>query len=910
MVRIGAIGALHISHAGAWLCEDGEVTPVDRQEAKARALSSPLLIVNTPMVGARLGYADLSGFDLLELFAFVHPARFAIPSPAGLAGALGLPIPASDTEAAASLPLIAQRLIAVMQTENWAEKQGAWTAARNLERARWPWGPLVRAALQEYPGEDERWLFSALPEWEEMPPRPPAIQGGLDPRDIDDQLDALVGANGEARPGQRAFARAAAAALAPRDLRDAPHVVLAEAGTGIGKTLGYLAPASLWAAQSGGTVWISTFTKALQRQISRESARIYPDDDQLRSRVVVRKGRENYLCLLNLEDALQGGANGRGAIFAQLVARWAVYSRDGDMVGGDLPGWLPTLFRRTGTAALTDRRGECIYAGCPHYRRCFIERASRAARQADIVIANHALVLSEAVRGRGESPARYVFDEGHHLFNAADSTFSTALSGAEAIELRRWVVGPEGSRRGRRKGLAARLSDVASYDDAAGSAIEAALAAARALPGDDWLGRVTGGTPSGAIEELLVAVRAMVLARAEDDRRATDVDPGYGLEAELADPGGALVDAAQAAMGGLAALLDPLRRLDRRLDEIIADPPDWMDAVARNRIEGSRVALARRCDTLAGWIALLARIGGPAVPEFVDWLAVERFDGRELDIAIRRHWLDPTLPLAQHVLKPAHGALITSATLRAGGDWEQAKALTGAVHLARGPDTFSAESPFDYARQAEILIVTDIKRGDVAALSGAYTRLIEASQGGALGLFTAIRRLRAVHARIADRLARSGLPLFAQHVDPVDIGTLVDLFRADGHASLLGTDALRDGIDVPGDTLRLVIMEGVPWAKPSVLHAARKLAWDGNAYNDRIVRARLSQAFGRLIRRGEDRGVFVILSSAVPTRMLSAFPAGVPVQRVTLEEAVHSVRAFLRPSAPAVALPTESCEES
>jgi len=268
------------------------------------------------------------------------------------------------------------------------------------------------------------------------------------------------------------------------------------------------------------------------------------------------------------------------------------------------------------------------------------------------------------------------------------------------------------------------------------------------------------------------------------------------------------------------------------------------------------------------------------------------------------------LPLAQHVLKPAHGALITSATLRAGGDWEQAKALTGAVHLARGPGTFSAESPFDYARQAEILIVTDIKRGDVAALSGAYTRLIEASQGGALGLFTAIRRLRAVHARIADRLARSGLPLFAQHVDPVDIGTLVDLFRADSHASLLGTDALRDGIDVPGDTLRLVVMEGVPWAKPSVLHAARKLAWDGNAYNDRIVRARLSQAFGRLIRRGEDRGVFVILSSAVPTRMLSAFPPGVAIQRVTLEEAVHSVREFLRPSAPAVALPTESCEES
>jgi ATP-dependent DNA helicase DinG len=245
------------------------------------------------------------------------------------------------------------------------------------------------------------------------------------------------------------------------------------------------------------------------------------------------------------------------------------------------------------------------------------------------------------------------------------------------------------------------------------------------------------------------------------------------------------------------------------------------------------------------------------------------------------------------VLKPAHGALITSATLRAGGDWGQARAMTGVSHLDRAAELFSADSPFDYAAQAEILIVTDVKRGDTAALAGAYARLIEASGGGALGLFSAIRRLRTVHARIADRLARSGLPLLAQHVDPIDIGTLVDLFRADPRASLLGTDALRDGIDVPGDTLRLVIMEGVPWPKPSVLHAARRLAWDGDAYNDRLVRARMAQAFGRLIRRQDDRGVFVLLSSAIPSRMLTAFPPGVAIRRLSLEEAILSVRDFL-----------------
>jgi len=207
------------------------------------------------------------------------------------------------------------------------------------------------------------------------------------------------------------------------------------------------------------------------------------------------------------------------------------------------------------------------------------------------------------------------------------------------------------------------------------------------------------------------------------------------------------------------------------------------------------------------------------------------------------------------------------------------------------PHVFAAPSPFDYAKAAEVLIVTDVPRGDIPALANAYGRLIEASGGGALGLFTAIRRLRAVYGRIADRLARGGLPLFAQHVDPIDTGTLVDIFRDDPRASLLGTDALRDGVDVPGHSLRLVVMEQVPWPKPSILHRARRLAnrGGGQAHDDRIIRARLAQAFGRLIRSAGDRGHFVVLSSAFPSRLLSAFPPGTPVRRVTLDAALQSV---------------------
>jgi len=286
---------------------------------------------------------------------------------------------------------------------------------------------------------------------------------------------------------------------------------------------------------------------------------------------------------------------------------------------------------------------------------------------------------------------------------------------------------------------------------------------------------------------------------------------------------------------------------------------------------------------------LLGRVGGTADPDFVDWLAIDRIEGREFDVAIHRRWLDPTRPLARAVLAPADGVLVTSATLRGGEDWSAAEARTGALHLPRAAERFEADSPFDYGACSEVLIVTDVKQGDTAALAGAYARLIEAAGGGTLGLFTAIARLKAVHARIADRLAREGLPLLAQHVDPIDAGTLVDIFRDDPRASLLGTDALRDGVDVPGESLRLVVMERVPWPRPTVLHAARRMAGGGGAYDDRVVRARLAQAFGRLIRREGDRGLFVILSAAMPSRLLTAFPAGVRVSRVPLDIAIERV---------------------
>src|SRR5262249_56154687 len=227
-----------------------------------------------------------------------------------------------------------------------------------------------------------------------------------------------------------------------------------------------------------------------------------------------------------------------------------------------------------------------------------------------------------------------------------------------------------------------------------------------------------------------------------------------------------------------------------------------------------------------------------------------------------------------------------------------AEARKGTSHPAgRGMRAVRA-SPFDYVDATRVLIVRDVKRDDADQVASAYRELFLAAGGGALGLFTAIGRLRAVHQRIAPALEEAGLPIYAQHVGGMDAATLVDIFRAEEQSCLLGTDAVRDGVDVPGRSLRLIVFDRVPWPRPDILHRARKAAWKAagagaNAYDAMLPRLRLKQAYGRLIRRADDRGVFGMLDSRLPSRLLGAFPPGVSIERVGQAEAIASVSDFL-----------------
>ncbi|GEM_PF-21585 len=956
--------------------------------------------------------------DVAELFAFVLPAVSSPPLVSSFAAELDLSLPDDDP---AALHELAAALLHHLQAADVPHPQQALALARMLERSGWPWAQPVLAVLekrqQQAAGQQGRQqqesasatgpaassanaasttaasqpamfdinalaAWDLLAEWEDNPPAPPPGQEPVTAAEAQRELARILGPRAEERADQRRYAAAVAQAFVPRPSRHENTVLLAEAGTGLGKTLGYLAPAALWARRNAGSVWVATYTRNLQRQLLDETRRLWPEPALHRRRVSVRKGRENYLCLLNAEETLGqlAGSGAEGMLLAALLARWMAASRDGDMVGGDFPAWLLPLLggERLAQATpmslgLTDRRGECTYAACRHFRKCFIEKARVRAERADIVIANHAVVLTQAAYNvqLGQTlphrlldtppPARLVFDEGHHLFDAADSAFSGHLSLREAVELRRWIRGAEGARR-RGRGLRERLGDLLQSASGGLALLQEVEEAARTLPLDGWRARLQGGAPAGAAEAFFLLVRNQVLARA--DMRHASPHALQDLETDCLPLIDGLPQAAEELMEELAALQGGMRKLAGLLLGRLEQEAATLNSTDRNRLEAMARGLVRRGELLVGgWRLMLGHVlhahaaatsrqAGGGAPEtaadapadagmdaaadspqapktareaaqqeapaatsrqheaaaqrppgarLVKWFSLTRMQGQEIDIGLHAHWVDPTIPLAECVLRPADSVVITSATLRDSatdavedGGWQGAEMRTGAVHLPWVARRVQFPSPFDHASQARVFVINDLDRDDIAQAAAAFRALFLAAGGGALGLFTAISRLKQVHQRLLTPLEQAGLPLYAQHVDALDTGTLVDIFRAQRNACLLGTDALRDGIDVPGASLRLVVMERVPWQRPTILERARQQAFGRQRWSDMQVRLRLRQAFGRLIRKADDHGVFVMLDNRLSSRFFSAFPDGTPIRRCGLAEAVEATRAFLR----------------
>ena len=908
-IALPDIPALCLNAKQAYLLSDeGELKTLPHDQAAALLHKKPVLVCHAPYIRGRLGTdAEFFAFDVLELFAFVHPGEFATPTVNGLCKTLGLIEPESLDDGPMALIEITRALLGDLQKDPHKAKADPVEIARvmGLNGKGWPWTSFVFSALgEEYdeavPVNSKTGLnvWKNLPDWAEEAPEPPASHHAVTGDEARERLQKLLGHESEQRQEQVEYATAITAAFAPLQNADEPKIVLAEAGTGVGKTLGYLAPASVWAEKNQGTVWISTYTKNLQRQIDQELDRLYPNPELKEAHVATRKGRENYLCLLNLEEAAVSAALAKhpdAAIAAGIMARWSAATSDGDLTGGQYPGWLTSILGYRHSAGLADRRGECVYSACDHYHKCFVEHSVRKAKHARVVVANHALVLiNSAIASAGEDmPSRYVFDEGHHLFDAADSAFAAHLTAQETRDLRRWILGNEGGKRQTRaRGLKRRAEDLAEGMAEAEECVRKILDAAECLPMDGWTRRLRDGAPSGPTEQFLAEIYRQVFARA-DGR-----DGPYSLETGVFPIEESVLEKSRKLKSALKKLQKPMQDLSRIFHKKLSEDEGMLDSDTRKRLEAVSASLERRATmTLQAWVLMLKNLDkGATPPEFIDWLEINRVDGRAVDVGMYRHHVDPMKPFATSVKPHVHGMAVTSATLRDENDeasWIAARRRTGAEYLNPETQMHGFDSPFDYAAQTKVFIVNDVNKNDLAQVSGAYKALFEASGGGALGLFTAISRLRAVHNKIAMSLEEGGIPLYSQHVDEIDAGTLVDMFREDVNACLLGTDAIRDGVDVPGESLRLIAFDRVPWPRPTILHKARREAFGGRTYDEMITRLKLKQAFGRLIRRSTDKGVFVMMDSMLPSRLQTAFPKDVEIVKTGLADVISGIKAHL-----------------
>ncbi|MCY4038351.1 MAG: ATP-dependent DNA helicase [Hyphomicrobiales bacterium] len=926
MTSLPDLPAITLNTNGATrITADGEIQFLELDAACEQLEHEPHILCHKPSIRKHFEKIRLhpQSADVLELFAFVFPARFCAPSPGGLAQALEMSPPQDATASTSFLYEGAVELL--KRCAKLAASDSCVAIAHVMNDAGWIWGESVLEALgnPEVPATSRNPLhvWNALPEWKEVPTR--NTEGGHEIKEgeASERLEQLLAKDRRLpRDGQFKYAEGAAKAFAPRQEHNPAQIVLAEAGTGIGKTLGYLSGADVWAHRNQAQVWISTYTKNLQSQLEKETGLLFANEHEQRNEVVLRKGRDNYLCLLRLEDWLgHASMDPTQMIQAGLIARWVSRTTDGALDGGDFPNWLMSDVQNP-VNEIRDRNRECIHASCPHYRKCFAESVARRARQAPFVLANHALVMTRLARSQtdmvdkenyekpgAEFPSRFIFDEAQHLFDVSDGVFSLHCSALEMGRLRRWIVGtPARRRRTRVRGLRARVLDILKH---ANEDIEQLLAdisaQARILAGPEWRNNLENEAPKTEGEIFLNHVKQTTLEGNRDEQNGF-----YSIDIPCVDLPGPLLESA-------ASLAEEMRILQGLLEQL-CEQIIRTDTVDNNDDSGQSAETLisnihrHPVAQLSQWRKMLEN---PITPQenteeknkFIDRFLIERKQGRIVDVGMHRHWIDPTEPFARQLLEPAQGALITSATLHDssseigagdanenGFDWKIAEMRTGAAHLAIPPKRFSVNSPFNYQQQAKIFAVSGIDHKDEAAVANAYSQLFLAAGGGGLGLFTAVRKLQKTHPHIASRLQDKGIDLFAQHVDAMDTATLMNIFRTIEASCLLGCDAMRDGVDVPGRSLRIVVLDKIPYARTDVLHRARRKHFGGSTYDDMLTRFRLRQAFGRLIRTEDDKGVFILLTR-LSSRFREAFPADVTPETLTLEDAVIQTRDFLQP---------------
>ena len=649
----------------------------------------------------------------------------------------------------------------------------------------------------------------------------------------------------EPRDGQRRMAAAVAAVI------DNGGTLLAEAGTGTGKTLAYLIPAIL----SRQRVLVSTGTKNLQEQV------FFKDLPSLRESIGVAftatlmKGRTNYLCLHrweNYRDAVEGdtGTSGRlidigGHVFLPVIQQWAKKTRTGDRAElRDLPEDLP-LWKEVSADADT-----CLGTECPRYGDCFLTLMRQRAAESDVVIVNHHLLCADAsVRqsAYGEvipSCPTLVVDEAHQLEDVATQYFGVVFSNFRVDDLARdaeRLLPTVPLEAGRVESAVRALTQI---NDRAGIFFSALSLARAASATADARVRYTSEAMADCAEE------GLMLAGALEELERALVDRDSGL---------------------------PGRRSASREGSGARDSGGVHDSEFEDGVDEAIATIARRARDLRQDLRFLLRADDEG---FVFYL-----EHRGLGTFLRASPVDVSRIVRDALFDRFRTVVLTSATLAVDGSFNYIKGRLG-IGVA---GELQMASEFDYAQQALLYLPRRMPPPKSTSFAEAVARetiaLLTRSRGRAFVLFTSYRILRAVQPLVEMALP---YPILVQGTAPRS--ALIDEFRSTPNAVLLATSSFWQGVDVVGDSLSCVVIDKLPFASPGDPVISARIdainARGGDAfaeYQVPLAILSLQQGLGRLIRHRSDRGVLAVLDPRLATmgygrRFLASLPPA-PVTR-------------------------------
>ncbi|HXS62707.1 MAG TPA: ATP-dependent DNA helicase [Streptosporangiaceae bacterium] len=663
---------------------------------------------------------------------------------------------------------------------------------------------------------------------------------------------AVAGIGGAERPGQVTMAKAV-----QQSIESGEHLAV-QAGTGTGKSLAYLVPAARHAIESQSTVVVSTATIALQRQlIDRDLPRLTAAITPILGRepvFAILKGRRNYLCLMRLKG---GPADDGDTLFepsavsamGKQVSRlheWSAETKTGDR-DELVPGVSEQAWRQVSVSAR-----ECVgVQRCPFGTQCFAELAREEAGKADLVVTNHALLAIDALEDFDIFPEHdvVIIDEAHELTDRVTSVATDELSvpGIEIAARRcgkmideKWVTRLRDSAAGAERVLAdlpAGRLDV--LDDALATCLESVRDAA-----------------AGCAAEFRTTAKANSNSNDED---AKNIASRRAALAALGEVG----DAADRILGAFGAAIAD------RTDVVWMDRPTAEDSgrsptlrVAPLRVGGLLASRLFSQRTVVLTSATLV-LGGSFEPLARQW-----------GLAQSPEELSPGEPAEAVPNSPEAGSASGDS---AGSDDDLGESVELHSLAWTGIDV---GSPFDHPRSAILYVAKHLPPPGRDGLAESYltelAELIEAAGGRTLGLFSSMRAAR----QAADELrGRIDFPILCQGDDQTS--QLVSQFAADEPTCLFGTLSLWQGVDVPGSSLQLVVIDRIPFPRPDdPLASARQRAVAAHGGNGFMAVAAtqaallLAQGTGRLLRTMTDRGVVAVLDPRLSTARYAGFLRG------------------------------------